>query len=158
MLGGQLLWTWVLILVITKFYVLPNLRWAKHKFDTNLAYPKFGMSFRFLWQVKMAEAASHVVIVSSCDNERIFREYCHVKFANSKTTPVLSRGQLERILTCLKDPKNANSKMRFYVKKNKMCRITLQDTNEDAVAKKDKVGIASHTKPASLHRTGVVRS
>nr|XP_045592002.1 uncharacterized protein LOC123753986 isoform X2 [Procambarus clarkii] len=78
----------------------------------------------------------------SCE-ETIFQEFCNEKFANSKTTPVLSRKRFDRILNYLKDPQScADSKLKFYIKKNNFFKITFPDTGEEeTIAKKEQDNI-----------------
>ncbi|XP_042215350.1 peptidyl-tRNA hydrolase 2, mitochondrial-like isoform X2 [Homarus americanus] len=80
------------------------------------------------------------IVSTSSEEEYIFKEFCHEKFANSKTTPALSKKRFDKILNYLKEPnKCPDSKLKFYIKKNNFFKISFPDIGlQETIGKKDK--------------------
>ncbi|XP_042215351.1 uncharacterized protein LOC121861549 isoform X3 [Homarus americanus] len=81
------------------------------------------------------------IVSTSSEEEYIFKEFCHEKFANSKTTPALSKKRFDKILNYLKEPnKCPDSKLKFYIKKNNFFKISFPDIGlQETIGKKDKI-------------------
>ena len=66
--------------------------------------------------------------MASGDNTLVFEEYCIQKYANSKTTPVLSPEKYDTIYQYLKNPDDCeDSKLRHYIRKNQFILVSLPE-------------------------------